>query len=237
MRRQYLLLVLIPIIGALLIAAIFWQALNQFACEGQLITTYLDDQIDAGAIWGEQSFGQSFTAPYPNLDRVDIFFHRDHRYNEGQLIFRLYEIPAGLSDIGAAIALHETQVALDTIRDQRWHTFAVPTITDSIGKPYYFSISTTGVTSEESIAIAGVYRNVYPSGTATYRDVPFNADMTFRACFELSNGEKMERLMTNLTRERPGVLGYGWFYLMGFTMYGVILVVLFGYLAKELSRQ
>jgi len=67
-----------------------WSFFNQIACEGQPINNNVAPTRDQ-QILGDWLIAQSFIAPRPGLNRLDLFFQTYGRRNTHDIILSLYE--------------------------------------------------------------------------------------------------------------------------------------------------
>jgi hypothetical protein len=204
---------------------------NQLACEGQPINNNVSP-TQSQQIWGERSISQSFVAPHDNLDRIDILFQTYQRRNTHDVTFRLLEVPADNDNPMAGIELFKTTFNAVTLRDQSWHTFIFPAIAGSAGKTYLINLQSPEATDGNAITVGGIERNAYAAGTAFLGPIPVPADITFRACFQMGAGEKLQVFSEQITRNRPGLWGDIAFYIMTAIAYTILLIGFFWQLAK-----
>lgn len=207
----------------------FW--FNQLACEGQPINNNVAP-TDTQQIWGEQIISQSFIAPHNNLNRVDILFQTYQRQNTYDVTLRLLEAPAEGQDPFKGPELFETTFNAATVSDQSWQTFTFPSISNSKGKTYLITLQSPESVKGNAITVGGIERDVFQSGSAFLGPTPLQADITFRACFQMTVIEKWHVLADQITRNRPVLWGEASFYVVTLGTYLVCLAGFFWQLSR-----
>ncbi|MFN8459440.1 MAG: hypothetical protein U0401_33120 [Anaerolineae bacterium] len=224
-RNFIFLLYLLSLVG---IAAIGFSFFDQLGCDGQLVNINLQPSSEQ-EIWGDRTIGQSFVAPWNGLNRVDIFFQTYDRPNTGEVSLRLLELlPNGDNPLQGTEVFSATFQAA-TVKDQAWQTFNFPAVLSSTGKTYFILLHSPTSKPGNAITVGGFDKDVYPSGSAFLGTDPIPADITFRACFQMSLAEKLHLLAEQVTRHRPAVWGSIIFYLMSLGIYGGLMT---GFLRK-----
>ncbi|MBI1877797.1 MAG: hypothetical protein HYR94_06155 [Chloroflexi bacterium] len=182
-----LILFLLAAVGLITIGASFF---DQLACEGQLINNNVLPTHEQ-QIWGERLISQSFVAPYDSLSRIDILFQTYQRHNSHDVTLRLLAAPHEIANVLQGVEQFRTTFNASTVGDQMWRTFTFPPLADSAGKTYLISLYSPESTDGDAITVGGIERNAYIPGSAFLGPTPVPADITFRACFQLSIPEKL----------------------------------------------
>lgn len=204
---------------------------NQIACESQPFI----DNVEPTApqqIWGEFIISQSFIAPRPGLNRIDILFQTYGRHNSGDVTLRLLEVPENLDNPLLGTERFRTTFNAASVRDHTWHTFTFPPLDNSAGKTYLISLSSPESSDGNAITVGGIQQNVYLPGSAYFGAVPVEADIAFRSCYQMTNFEKLGVLAGQLTHHRPAMWGDKAFYGLLALLYVLLLVGLFWQLAR-----
>jgi hypothetical protein len=94
------------------------------------------------------------------------------------------------------------------------------------------TIASPDSTNGNAITVGGIERNIYLPGSAFLGSTPVLADITFRACFDISYTDKISILTGQLTRHRPDAWGYGPTYGVSLLLYGLLVVAFFGQIIK-----
>lgn len=209
----------------------FW--FNQLACEGQPINNNVTP-TESQQIRGDQIISQSFVAPRNNLNRVDILFQTYQRQNTHDVTLRLLEAQGDSQDPFKGFVLYQTTFNAATVSDQSWRTFTFPTISNSAGKPYVVTLQSPDSVEGNAITVGGIERDIFQLGDAFLGSVPLRADITFRACFQMTTLEKLQVLADQITRHRPALWGETVFYVITIIIYGVCLVGLCWQLTRPL---
>lgn len=211
-----------------------WSFSNQIACEGQPIN---NNTAATGAqqIWGDQLLAQSFTAPRPGLNRLDIFFQTYGRRNTHDVTLSLYELPnPDTFSLEGPLHFQSTFNAAE-VWDQSWRSFHFDPLPDSAGKSYLIVVTSPQSTEGNAITVGGIERNSYLPGTAFLGPIPVPADIAFRSCYQMSTGEKLTILADQLTHDRTGPWSQPAFYGVMLVLYGLGLIGLLGLLFNRLN--
>lgn len=213
------------------LAAIAVSFSRQLACEGQLINNNVTPTTPQ-QIAGDRIIGQSFVAPRPNLNQIDLLFQTYGRTNTHDVTLRLLAIPENGSNPLQGLELYRTTFNAATINDQSWRTFTFPPIPDSNGKPYFIALQSPDSTEGNAVTVGGIERDVYTAGSAFLGPVPVPADITFRTCYALSPSEKLLILGQQLIKDKPSLWGDLRFYLLLLLLYLLIWLGIFVKLIK-----
>jgi hypothetical protein len=204
---------------------------NQLACEGQPINNNVSPTFSQ-QIMGEQILSQSFVAPRADLNRIDILFQTYQRQNTHDVTLRLLEAPSGADNPLQGVELFKATFNAADARDESWHTFRFAPIPDSAGKTYLITLQSPESVNGNAITVGGIERDVYRPGSAFLGPVPVPADISFRACFQMTIFEKLQVLAEQLTRNRPAVWADPLFYGAALLTYLLLLIGLFWRLSK-----
>lgn len=186
--------------------AIIISALDQIVCEGQLINNNVSPTKDQ-QILGERFIGQSFVAPFNGLNRIDILFQTYQRQNTHDVTLRLLEISANLDNPLHGVELFQTSFNAANLSDQSWQAFSFGPLPNSKGKTYLIALSSPESGDGNAITVGGIERDVYEPGSAFLGATPVLADLTFRACFQMSVVEKLSHLSEQMVQSRPSIWG------------------------------
>lgn len=235
MPVQRIIIILIYSFGLVGLIAIILSFFDQIGCEGQFVNVNLSP-ADQQQIWGEQFIGQSFVAPRPDLNRVDLLLQTYGRQNTRDITMRLVEISPDSKNFASAVEHFSLTFNAAAVSDQEWRTFSFPAIPDSTGKT--FAVILQSLTSEpgNAITVGGIDKDVYPPGIAFLGPTPIPADIAFRACFQMTASEKLEVLSEQITRNRPAWAGNIAFYLLCLLLYGGVLAGFFWQLTRLITK-
>ena len=220
MKRSVTIVFLILALIGFSIIATSW--FSQLACEGQPINNNVAP-TESQQIWGEQIISQSFVAPRNNLNRVDIVFQTYQRQNSHEVTLRLLEAQLDSQNPLAGVELFKTTFHAATVSDQSWRTFTFPPIANSAGKTYLITLQSPDSVEGDAITVGGIEQNIYQPGLAFLGPVPVRADITFRACFQMTASEKLQVLAEQITRNRPAIWGEAIFYVITLVAYLLLL--------------
>jgi hypothetical protein len=216
------------IIGLIVIGVSFF---NQLACEGQLINNNVDPTPDQ-QIFGDHFIGQTFISPYEGLNRIDIFFQTYRRRNTHEVTLRLLEIPPGLNNPLEGTELYRTQFNAAQVEDKTWRQFSLPPLANSTKKHYMIVLESPASEAGNAITVGGIERDSYLPGSAFFGPIPVPADVTFRVCYQLSPGQKLEVFVRQLTQNRPGPWGNSGFYGISLFVYASLVIFFFWKLSR-----
>lgn len=209
----------------------FW--FNQLACEGQPINNNVDP-TESQQIRGDQIISQSFVAPRNNLNRVDVLFQTYQRQNTRDVTLQLLETPADSPEPFKGLKLFKTTFNAATVSDQSWRIFTFPAISNSAGKTYVITLQSPDSAEGNAITVGGIERDIFQSGRAFLGPVPLRADITFRACFQMTAMEKWQVLANKITHNRPILWGEASFYVVTIGIYLICLAGFFWQLTRRI---
>jgi hypothetical protein len=204
---------------------------GQLGCEGQPIN---NNAAPTGPqqLFGDRLISQSFVAPRPNLNRLDIMFQTYGRPNTADVTLRLLEIPTAAAFSLDGPEIFRAAFNAAAVSDQSWRSFSFAPVANSAGKAYLIVLESPQSTDGNAITVGGIERNSYLPGTAFLGPIPVPADITFRSCYEMSVGEKLKVLAGQLTHHRPGWWSHPAFYVVIAVVYGVVLAGFLGLLFR-----
>lgn len=231
MSASKLTVIIVYALGLAGLATIGSSFFNQLGCEGQLVDVPFTPPPEQ-QIWGEQVIGQSFIAPRSYLNRVDLLLQTYGRRNTHDVTFRLLEIPAGVDNPLQGLELFRTTFNAAAARDQQWYTFTFPTIAESAGKTYFVVLESPTSEPGDAITVGGINKDAYAPGLAFWKSTPVEADVAFRACFQMTVFEKLQVLSRQMTQNRPFLWGHINFYLVGLVIYLLLLIGFFWQLTR-----
>lgn len=208
---------------------------NQLACEGQPINNNVLPTFSQ-QIMGEQILSQSFIAPRPGLNRIDILFQTYQRQNTQDVTLRLLEVPGGVDNPLQGVELFKATFNATDVSDEIWRTFGFAPIPDSAEKTYLITLQSPESVNGNAITVGGIERDVYRPGSAFLGPVPVPADITFRACFQMTISEKLQVLAEQMTRNRPAIWADPIFYGVALMAYLLLLIGFFWRLSKLALR-
>lgn len=226
-RLIIILLYIFCLVRLIIVGASFF---DQLGCEGQFINVNLNP-AGQQQIWGDQVIGQSFIAPWPNLNRVDILLQTYGRHNTHYVTMRLLEFSPNSDHLEDALERFKSTFNAATVTDQEWRTFFFPAITNSAGKTFVVVLQSPESEPGNAITVGGIDKDVYP-GSAFLGSTPIPADITFRACFQMTGLEKSHAFFEQITHSRPLLWGNTFFYVLCSGIYSLLLIGFFWRLTK-----
>ncbi len=207
-------------IGLLMIGR---SSLNQLACEGQPINFRIEPTAEQ-QIWGEFILSQVFISPRNGLNRIDIMFQTYQRQNTHDIHVRLLEAWPNINNpLQNLQSVKEFTFKATVVPDRVWYRLGFPPLTDSAGKTYVIQLQSPDSVPGDAITVGGIEWDTYAPGMAFLGPTPVRADITFRACYSMTNLEKLQVLAEQLTQNRPYVWGHIGFYVVILIIYALLL--------------
>jgi hypothetical protein len=214
--RIKLLASLLPLVTFALVLA---YSLNLLGFEGQ--TLYYAPPAEIQEVKGDKTVGQTFVAPLPGLQRIDVMLFDRGRRNTHDVTFHLRPGLDSSTDI-VAITFNASAV-----KGGEWYAFNFPPLPDSANKTYYFYFSSPDSTDSDAIAVGGIQVDLYPGGKAYFGSTPARADATFRTYYSgVTLPQKAERLLERLAENKPFLWGNKYFYVFLAIVYLVLVTAL-----------
>jgi hypothetical protein len=201
------------------VAAVVYFSLDTLNYEGQP-TTYVIP-IEMQEIKGDVTLGQTFVAPYDDLYRLDVTFCTYGRENTADVTLHIREAQEGAED------LVQTTFNASEVRDRAWHTFTFEPIPGSAGKSYFFYFHSPESTAGNALTLCGSEGDFYPHGNTWLGPASINADVAFRTHYKMPLSQKLATFGERLAKNKPGVLGQVWFYVVMAIAYVVLSALLF----------
>ncbi len=224
-NKQAYLLSLGLIVALLLITRSSLERID-FQTEGQL-----ESGARAGEIRGPITIGQTFTAPYNGLYRIDVLMATYARENTKDVIFHLRSDRESESD------LFQININGREIEDDRFRSFRFSPIGDSEGKSYYFFFDSPESVPGDAVTVWGTTKDTYAEGQAFRNHRPGQGDLTFLTYYKPGFMEKVSILLDRLAQNKPLFWGDKRFYLLlallYLSLFGLFWVTVIGRLASE----
>jgi hypothetical protein len=130
-----------------------------------------------GEIYDNIYAGQTFISEYNNLNSVGVDLATYGHAPLNNIIFHLKSSPTS-TDI-------RTVKLNGNVTDNTYYNFTFPSIADSKGKKYYFSIEYPEARKDDSISIWYNDIDTYSSGTAYYNNTILPGDLIFKTHYDL----------------------------------------------------
>lgn len=195
--------------------------------EGQL-----ERDTQAGEIHGSMTIGQTFTAPYDGLYRIDVLMATYGRENTEDVIFHLLR-----SNRESEGDLVQISINGREIEDNQFHSLTFNPIGDSEGKSYYYYFDSPESVPGDAVTVWGTTKDLYAGGRAFRNHRPGQGDLTFLTYYQPSSVDKVRILLDRLAQNKPLFWGDKRFYillaLLYFSLFGLFWVTLIGHLAGE----
>ena len=134
-----------------------------------------------GEIYGQTTYGQTFIARYPNLNRVDVKLATYDRENHSPVVFHLRR---GSPD-EAGPDIFTLKVQPSDIADDAFYSFVFPVIPDSQGQTFYFYLQSPRSMPGDAFTIWATPDDAYPEGTRTWNGRRASGDLCFLAYSDL----------------------------------------------------
>lgn len=211
-------------IALLLLALILRVSLDRLviAPEGQP-----QNRVLAGEIRDSITIGQTFTAPYNGLYRIDVLIATHARQNTQDLIFHLRKGPEEEVDLA------EIVVNASEIEDNTFRPFIFDPIRDSAGRTYYFFFESPLSAPGDAVTIWGCFEDAYPNGQGFRNHRPGAGDLSFLTYYRPGSLGKTGILLDRLAENKPLFWGDKRFY----ALLGVLYLSLFAFFWAAVAGQ
>ena len=130
-----------------------------------------------GEIHSKTTYGQTFVARYPDLNRIDVKLATYDRENHFPVVFHLQR---GLPDEASADIV-TVKVQPSAIADDSFYSFVFPAIPDSQGQMFYFYVQSPRAMPGDAFTIWATPDDTYPEGNRTVNGQPAPGDLCFIA--------------------------------------------------------
>jgi hypothetical protein len=177
----------------------------------------LQNRMVAGQIRGPITIGQTFTAPYNGLYRIDVMMATYARQNSQDVIFHLRKGP------GEEVDLAEIVVNASEIEDNTFRPFTFDPIRHSAGRTYYFFFESSLSVPGDAVTIWGCSEDMYPNGQGFRNHRRGAGDLTFLTYYRPGSLGKASILLDRLAENKPLFWGDKRFY----ALLGLIYLSLF----------
>ncbi|MHB1004358.1 MAG: hypothetical protein ACYC3S_01805 [Chloroflexota bacterium] len=165
------------------------------------------------------SVGQTFVAETNNLDGVALQLATYNRRNDCRLIFRLYDMSAGLE-------AYISEVACADIQDNAVRRFVFPTIEQSKGRTYLLTLESPDAGPGRAVTMWTTGKDAYTPGFLTINLEPQSGDAIFDSYYVVGPRELIGAVVAQLAENKPGVLGSQAFYAVLAGSYLLVLLAL-----------
>ena len=149
-------------------------------------------------ICGPHSVGQTFLAPCPNLNRIDIMMGTYGRQPQETLFFYLWEISGQRK-----ILRRQVKFLASTVKNNLYQPIRFNPLRDSKGKVFYFALSSPEATEETGLSAWMNERNIYRHGNYIFDGRPSRGDLVFRT-YSRNN---LISALWRVTRRYSSILG------------------------------
>lgn len=208
----------------LLLALILGVSLNRLVITPE---EQLRNHVLAGEIRGPITIGQTFTAPYNGLCRIDVMMATYARQNTRDVIFHLRQSPEEVVD------LVEIVVIASEIEDNTFRPFTFDPIRDSAGRSYYFYLESPLSVPGDALTVWGCFEDTYPDGQGFRNHRRGAGDLAFLTHYQPSLLEKAGILLDRLAENKPLFWGDRRFY----AMLGLLYLSLFAFFWVAVAGQ
>ncbi len=165
-----------------------------------------------GAIWAEQSVGQSFRAEYNGLHRVEVSLADYGRRNTGPVRYRLYAL-------GATQPLRAGEFPAEAIQGDITYPLDFPPVPDSAEHSYYLELTAPAASPDNAITAYWQPQDTYLPGSAYLAGQPRSGDLVFSLYYQVAPWERLLVLFRQVTANKPGVWGQVWPYVAAPLLY------------------
>lgn len=180
------------------------------------------------AISSDVMVGQTFTPDRNNISRIDVYFAALSRSHSGKIVFQLKKD----SSRGKVITTQMRDVS--DLRDNHYYSFAFPSIKNSKGKTYFFSIKAVNLEPKDVLVWYYSGDNAYPYGSGFVNKKPLNGDLQFNTYFKVPFTQGFKIALSRITKNKPIVLNLSFFYIFIFAVYFLGVMFLVGLILRRI---
>ena len=174
-----------------------------------------------GEIYGRQTVGQTFLAPYDGLYQVEVSLADYGRLNSGPVTFSLKPAP------GSPEVLAVTSFPAEGIRGDQRQALSFPPLHDSSGRSYYLELWAPQAVPGNAITAYFQPEGDYAEGQAYRAGAPAPGDLVFGAYFRAPVWQRAGLWLEQVGAGKPGVFGQAGFVVLlgaaGVTLITVLL--------------
>jgi hypothetical protein len=178
--------------------------------------------ITAGELVAGSAIGQTFTARWPGVCRVEVVVTANQEQAvPGALRLRLY---SGVSSPNVPVA--EAEVFASRIVGSQFTSFQFEPVPNGVGETLTFYLEPTEARVGQSLTVLGTAQaEAYAAGQAVFVNLPDTGmkDLTFRVHYCPPLDFSIRVWLDRVSAERPGILRRSAIYLALVCGYGVVL--------------
>lgn len=138
-----------------------------------LPTQTILSEVPVGEIMGATEISQEFISRcYGTVTKIDILYATYNRTNTNPVIFRLTDSTGKI--------LSEQFTSASSLIDNSWFSYKIPSLGDSFGKTFRFSITSPKSIHGNAITVWGSLKDDFPDGTEIENGKSVNRDLVFR---------------------------------------------------------
>ncbi|MCK8518377.1 hypothetical protein [Methanoculleus sp. 7T] len=211
LMSHQLLLLIAMLCGMVLVPMVYSWGTNIIVSDGGIIRN--EDTV--GGLYGSTTSGQSFSAAYDNLYRIDIRFATYARENTNTIDVSILEKQ------NTTVVRHIT-IDARNLKDCDLHPIEFDPIPTSRGKEYLISLKSIDASPTNTITIWYSGNDAYAEGTRYHNGEPAEGDLCFVPYYQLSIVEAIAYFMQKITCHW---LFFTFYAIVAFaTLYGVIVL-------------
>lgn len=163
----------------------------------------LHSNTSSGELWGEMRVGQTFTALYPGLYRIDVLVATFERENSGEVYLHVATEPKANTDLAVAA------VNARKMRNGQFQSFPFAPIRTKPGETYCFYLTAPQSAPGNAITVLRHTENQYPGGSAfATGEKEIVGDLAFVIYYRPSPLDLANAILSKITDHRPGLLGH-----------------------------
>ncbi|MBI4744265.1 MAG: hypothetical protein HY776_05545 [Actinobacteria bacterium] len=178
------------------------------------------------AISSDVMIGQTFVPDRDNISRIDVYFAALSRNHKGKIIFSLRK-----DSRRGRIIFTQSKDALD-LKDNHYYSFVFPPVKNSKGKTYFFSIKAVNLEPKDVFVWYYSGDNAYPYGSGFVNKKLLNGDLQFNTYFKVPFTEGFKIALSRITKNKPIVLNWPYFFIFIFAVYFVGVIFLVGLILR-----
>ncbi len=180
---------------------------------------------------GEAQVGQTWTAPFPGLYRIELFLQPPDSPGGQPVTFHLRP------GIGAGPDLWTATIDPEQILAGDPYAVQFEPMRDSKAKTFYFLLESPESRPGEAVQAAYGPGSELEGGSAFLNGRAVPGNLTFQTYYSLRTREKADLLLERMAQGRPSLLSFKGFYVVLAAIYGLLLLLLLWSVAGRLASE
>jgi len=162
----------------------------------------LHNNASSGELWGKMRVGQTFTALYPGLYRIDVLIATFERENSGEVYLHIATAPDANADLAVMTANARE------MRNGEFQSFRFAPLRTKPGKTYCFYLTAPQSAPGNAITVLRDTEGQYPRGKAfSIGEEKIGGDLAFMVYYRPTLSDLISIIPRKIADHLPGLLG------------------------------